>query len=363
VDAPGEARQVDAGDDLEAPAAGGDSPPVLLLYTSGSTGRPKRVVRTHAHLAAEVETLLDVFEVSPADRFLGAAPFSHVNGLTRTMLSSVVGGATLYPVPRYSRRPVLRLLAGEKLTFFCGVPHMFILLAQTRTREEADVSNLRLVFCSSAPLTPQDNRSFHERYGIWVRQLYGSSETGTISMNDEPDPGRRLATVGRALPGVEVTVLTEEGQPAPPDAEGEIAIRSPFAITSYEGNEEATRKSFVDGLYLSGDVGTIDGEGFVSLVGRKSLMINRGGFKVNPYEVEEAIRQQPDVADVAVVGAPGPHGDQIVRAVVVAGGAVTAEEIAVFCRERIADYKVPSRIEFRDALPKSAAGKVLRHEL
>jgi long-chain acyl-CoA synthetase len=270
------------------------------------------------------------------------------------MLTSMVGGATLYPVGKFARRPVLRLLAEERLTIFGAVPHMFILLAQTATREPVDLSALRLAFCASAPLTPKDNSAFHDRYGIRVRQLYGSSETGTISWNDEEDPAVHVASVGRALPGVTVEVVDEEG---------ELGIRSPFAITAYEGNEQATRKSFRGGLYLSGDVGTIDEEGFITLIGRKSLMINRGGFKVNPYEVEAAIRRHPAVEDVAVTGAPGPHGDQIVRAVVVAGEGVSAEEVALFCRERLADYKVPSRIEFRGDLPKSAAGKVLRHEL
>jgi len=362
VDEPDQVTTLDDGDGADTTRSQGESP-LLLLYTSGSTGRPKRVVRTHAHLSAEIDCLLEVFAVTHEDRFLGAAPFSHVNGLVRTMLTSMTAGAELHPVAKYSRRPVLRKLQEDRITFMGGVPHMFILLARTPTREEVRLTDLRLAFCSSAPLPPDDNRLFAERYGVWVRQLYGSSETGTMSYNIEPDPSQHTEGVGQPLPGVEIVVMDELGGILPPDTEGELAIRSPFAITSYEGNEAATAKSFRNGYYLSGDVGEMDAEGFVKLVGRKSLMINRGGFKVNPYEVEEAILKHPAVDDVGVTGAPSPHGDQIVFAAIVTNADITAEEVARFLQDRIASYKIPSRIEFRDALPKSAAGKVLRHQL
>jgi long-chain acyl-CoA synthetase len=337
-------------------ATGRDS--LLLLHTSGSTGVPKRVVRTHGQVLAETETLRTLFALSADDRVLGVTPFSHVNGLVRSMLTAMLGGATLYPLRQFARRTVLQLIAEERLTFFGGVPPMFVLLAQPPPRETSDLSSLRIVFSSSAPLTPADNRQFQRVYGLFVRQLYGSTETGTISYNDDTDVEAHLESVGRAIPSVGLTVLDEEGRQVPTGSEGEVVVSSPFAVSAYEGNAAATLRGFRNGFYLTGDLGQMSRDGYLTLTGRKGLIINRGGYKVNPHEVEEAIRRHPKVADVAVAGAPGPHGDQIVRCLVVVREHSTAEEIIRHCQERIADYKIPSRIEFRDSLPRTPTGKI-----
>jgi long-chain acyl-CoA synthetase len=320
-------------------------------------------VRTHGQLRAETEALRTLFGVSPADRFLAATPFCHVNGLVRSMLTATLAGATLYPIREFARRTVLQLISQERLTFFGGVPQLFIILAQTPPRSAVDLSSLRIIFSSSAPLTPRDNREFHRAYGVPVRQLYGSTETGTISYNDHPQLDAHLASVGRPLPGITLAVVDEDGKQVPPGAEGEIAVASPFAVSSYEGNMAATQKSFRDGFYLTGDLGCVDGDGYVTLTGRKSLMINRAGYKVNPYEVEDAIRQYPKVADAVVLGVPGPYGDDVIRCVVVPSAPCTADEIVLHCRSRIAAYKIPSRIEFRDSLPKTPTGKIRRDKM
>jgi long-chain acyl-CoA synthetase len=341
----------------------GDSPPLLQQYTSGSTGAPKRVIRTHANLLFELERLARVFHVGEDDRFLGAAPFSHVNGLVRTMLTSTFVGATLHPVRQFHRRGALELIARERITFFGAVPYMFIVLADAPVRGTVDLSSLRIVFSASAPLLPDDNRRFHAKYGRWVRQLYGSTETGTISVNLDEDVAAHLDSVGHPLPDVRVDVVDEQGRPVAAGVEGEVVVASPGAILAYAGNAEATAASFRDGVYLSGDLGRKDADGHLVLTGRKKFLINRGGFKVNPLEVEDAIRSHPKVRDVAVVGAPGPHGDDVVRCVVVASEPCAPEEIVRHCEGRIADYKIPSRIEFRDELPKSETGKLLRQKL
>jgi long-chain acyl-CoA synthetase len=279
------------------------------------------------------------------------------------MMSAMYAGATLYPVDEFKRREILDLITRERITFLGAVPQIFSILGQTPIRGEVDLSSLRVVFSSSAPLLPADNRRFHERYGIIVRQLYGSTETGSISFNRHPAPESCLESVGTAIEGVRVEVVDEKGQALPPGQEGELTIASPFAASGYLGNEVATRESFRDGAYFSGDVGTKDARGYVTITGRKKLMINRGGFKVNPYEVEAAIKEHPKVVDVAVYGAPSPQGDDLVCAVIVSSEACTTEEILMHCRDRIADYKIPARIEFRDTLPKSATGKLLRAQL
>jgi long-chain acyl-CoA synthetase len=358
------ARSLRAGTTRAEPLpAGSGAPPLLQQYTSGSTGDPKRVIRTHAQLCAELERLKEAFAVTEQDRVLGVAPFFHVNGLVRTMLTSMYTGATLFPVSQFRRREVIDLLTTAQITFFGAVPQIFTILAQTPPRGAADLSALRLVFSSSAPLLPGDSRRFSERYGIVIRQLYGSTETGTISFNRDPEPERRPDSLGRPLDGVRVQVLDERGAAVPAGAEGELAIASPFAISSYFGNEAATAESFRDGFYLPGDLGTIDADGHVRLTGRKKLLINRGGFKVNPYEVEDVLKTHPQVAEAAVYGTVGPQGDDLVCCVIVADGVCSTEDILGHCRERLADFKIPARIEFRESLPKSSTGKILRAKL
>lgn len=358
----GELRSIREGRGSPRPVPAGDSPGLVQHYTSGSTGTPKRVVRSHARVLAELEALRTLFGTSEDDRFLGVAPFSHVNGMVRTMMSAMYAGATLYPVAEFRRRDVLELMTSERITYLGAVPQIFSILSQMPASYESDLSSLRIAFSSSAPLLPSDCRRFAARYGIELRQLYGSSETGTISCNRDPRASCD-DSVGLPLDGVRVEVLDEKGRAVPAGTEGELAIASPFAASGYLGNESATRESFRDGVYFSGDLGTKDAHGRLRLTGRKKLMLNRGGFKVNPYEVEAAIREHPGVADVAVYGAPSPQGDDLVCAAIVPSGACTAEEIMAHCRERIADFKIPARIEMRDALPRSATGKILRSQL
>jgi long-chain acyl-CoA synthetase len=363
VDSPGTCEALTLGDTADRQEPCGGDPPLLLLYTSGSTGSPKRVIRTHGQLLAEGRALGAVFGVAPSDRFLGAAPFSHVNGLVRTMLTAMLAGATVYPVQHFARRPILQLVGRERLTIFGGVPQMFVLLAHAPPREAVDVSSLRVIFSASAPLRPEDNHAFHRAYGVFIRQLYGSTETGTISYNDHPNVEHHLESVGPPLAGIRLAVLGEDGVLLRPGREGEIAVSSPFAVSCYDGNPCATRTSFRDAWYLTGDLGRTDAHDNVTLTGRKSLMINRGGYKVNPHEVEEAIRQHSKVVDVVVVGEAGRHGDQIIRSVIEASEHCDAEEIILHCRSRIADYKIPSRIEFRESLPRTPTGKIRRGEL
>jgi len=354
--------RVHRGEPAGSPLSGTVSP-LFLQYTSGSTGRPKKVARSHAALVAELAALQSVFGTGPSDRFLGVTPFSHVNGLVRTMLSALYAGATLYPVDGFRRREILSLVSRERLTFWGGVPQMFAILGQTPPRGETDLSSLRLVFSSSAPLLAGDHRRFQELYGQTIRQLYGSTETGTICFNTDDDPSRSLDSVGAPLPGVAVDVVDASGQRVTDGVEGELVIRSPFAASEYLGNPLATETSFGPDGYRTGDLGCQDPRGFVFITGRTKLLLNRGGLKVNPYEVEEAIAQHPGVREVVVFGSPGPHGDDLIRCFIVPAGHLAVDDVVRHCRERIADYKIPSSFEFRGSLPRASTGKVLRAQL
>lgn len=331
--------------------------PVMYQFSSGSTGRPKRIARTHANLVFELDSLVSALGISSADRVLGVAPFSHVNGLVRSMLASVRAGATLFPMPQFERRAVADVIARERISVFIGVPFMFTMLARAHFHSPPDFSSLRVCFSSSAPLPPRTSLEFGERWGLPVRQLYGSTETGTISADVAARPV--VDSVGTPIPGVEVAVFSDDGQIAGPDAVGELAVRSPAAITSYGETGEGS-EAFRDGYFCTGDLGRRDAAGRLYLVGRKKLFINKGGYKINPREIEELIESHPNVAETVVVPVPTASGDETVKAIVTLTAPVSEDEIVEFCRGKIADFKIPSVIEFRDRLPKGPTGKVLR---
>jgi len=307
--------------------------------------------------------LVKVFDLDENDKFLGVAPFSHVNGLVRTMLTSMFTGGTLYPMANFNRREILRIISEERITYFGAVPYVYILLTATPLRNAVELSSLRTVFSASAPLMPEDNRAFADKYGVFIRQLYGSTETGTISVNNDLDIQDSPESVGLPLEGISVEIFNEKGKALPTGQQGEIGISSPYAITAYENNPEANAQCFRKGYYLSGDIGFKDGRGCLTLTGRKKFLINRGGYEVNPFEVEKAIQTYPKIREVVVYGVTTRHGDQSIQCKIVANEACTREEIIVHCSSRIAEHKIPSFIEFVEALPKSQTGKFLRNNL
>lgn len=343
--------------------AASDEAPAMYQFSSGSTGRPKRIARTHAHLLAELESLAGSLDFSPADRFLGVAPFSHVNGLMRTMMASIHAGATLYPLPRFERQAVVTLIEDSRLSVFIAVPFMFAMLAKGHVRRRPDLSSLRVCVSASAPFPCALNTAFRDRFGFHVRQLYGSTETGSISVNLLSEVSRTLESVGRPLPGVEVEVRGADGRSAAAGEVGELAVKSRFAITAYDGAPDRTDETFRDGYFLTGDLGRKDEDGLLYLVGRKTLLINRGGYKVNPREIEEVLESHPKVEEAVALGVPTSYGDERIRAVIVANAPCTEEELVEYCRSKIAPFKVPSIIEIRDSLPKSPTGKVRRDAL
>lgn len=356
----GSFRMLQGGEEKEVEKADLADPPVLLQFTSGSTGEPKRVLRTHGQLLFELRRLSEVFGLGEGEKYLGAAPFSHVNGLVRTMLLSMFGKGTLYPLPNFNRREILGIISQERITYFGAVPYMYITLTVTPLRGAVDLSSIRTAFSSSAPLLPEDNRAFKSKFGFFIRQLYGSTETGTISVNSDQDLEDSLESVGQPLDGVRVEIFDNDGTILGHGHQGEVGITSPAAITAYENNPTANAQCFRDDFYLSGDLGFKDDEGRLTLTGRKKFLINRGGYEVNPSETEKAILGYGKVEEVVVFGVPTRHGDQSIKSLIVVNAPCTEKEIIEHCRSMIADYKVPGTIEFVKSLPKSQTGKILR---
>lgn len=328
-----------------SPPAVDPDAPVMYQFSSGSTGHPKRIARTHRQLLFELDTLAETIGFGPDDRFLGAAPFSHVNGLMRTMLASLYVGAALHPVARFDRRAVAALIARERISVFIAVPFMFIALAETEFNPAPDWGALRLCISASAPLPARHNRAFRARFGRYVRQLYGSTETGTISVNLAPDIEGSLESVGQPIRGVHVDLVGEDGNRVETSDVGEIVVHSPGAV---------------DESFRTGDLGRIDPQGMLSLHGRITSFINKGGFKVDPREVEELLEEHPSVLEAAVFGVPTTHGDERVTALVVLRAPCTASELATYLASRIADFKIPSAIEFCRELPRTPTGKIRR---
>jgi long-chain acyl-CoA synthetase len=355
-------------DSHAALAAGSRSPDevVVVQYSSGSSGRPKRVPRTQRQLRAEVEAYVAAIDLGPGDTILGTIPLFHTYGLGCCLLAALASGATLAlleaPQPfALARDRALSALEREGVTVLPGVPLIFRLLSESEAT--ADLSAVRLCVSAGNALPRSTFDAFQRKFGVPIRQLYGLTETGAVSVDAEGDPVP--ASVGRPIPGVEIAILDGAGTVLPEDRIGEIAVRGPGVTSGYAGvPPELNREAFRDGWFRTGDRGRIDGAGRVFLTGRSKLLIDVMGDKVDPIEVEDVLAVHPKVREVVVVGvASDVEGEQLIKAVVVADGRCGERELIRYCQERLANYKVPKLVEFRDELPRSSLGGVLRRYL
>lgn len=334
----------------------------IYLYSTGSTGKPKRVSRTHLNLVALADNHTGTVGWAENDKILFAVPVSHTYGFGN-FISSIKIGASIIVLGDFNRNRVLDLLEEESITVFPAVPFMLDVLAKTFLPEPKDLSSLKLVISAGAPLSERIFHSFFEKYGIYPRQLYGSSETGVISINLSDDIESTFNSVGRHVNNVEVRIVDENGNKVGADEVGEIAVKSPSMTRGYFGLPEETKKVFRGGYYFTGDLGRIDRDGFIYIVGRKKFFINISGNKVDPSEVENILLKHPKVKEAVVLGVNDSEGIERVKAVLIADKGTKNKEIFEYCREQIAEYKIPRIIEFRDELPRSPTGKVLKEEL
>jgi long-chain acyl-CoA synthetase len=334
----------------------------IYLYSTGSTGKPKRVARTHKNLIALADNHTQTVGWDKSDRVLFTVPISHTYGFGN-FISSIKIGAAVVTLGEFNRHKVLERIEKESVTVFPTVPVMLDALSRTHLREPGDLSSLKLVISAGAPLSEKIFRSFHSKFGIYPRQLYGSTETGVISINLGDSVETRFSSVGRAVQNVEVRILDDRGEDVISGQVGEIAVKSPSMTTGYYGLPEESAKVFKNGYYFTGDLGRIDPDGYIYIVGRKKLFINISGNKVDPAEVENVLSTHPLVIEAAVLGVYDDKGGEVVKAVLVAEGGVEPGKVLEYCRDRLAGYKVPRIIEFTDELPRSPSGKVLREQL
>ncbi len=366
----GGALAVDALIDGHAPAALDGADPdedAVFQYSAGCTGGAKRVPRTQGQLRAEADSFVATVGLGPDDVILGTIPLFHSYGMGCCLLAALRSAATLVILDGSTpfvlqRDHALRVLERERVTVLPTVPFILRLLGEAPG--SADLSALRLCFSAAAALPHPTFEAFDARIGIPVRQLYGSTEAGAVTANLDDDPAGTWRSVGRPLQGVEIEILDPNGDPMEPDRIGEIAVRSPAMTRGYAGLDDLNRDVFRDGWFRTNDRGRVDAEGRVHIAGRTRVLIDVGGDKVDPVEVEDVLAVHPRVHEVVVVGVDsGDEGEDRVKAVVVPDGPLEARELIRFARDRLANYKAPQMVEFREEIPKSASGEVLRKYL
>src|SRR3990172_3299091 len=334
----------------------------LYLYSTGSTGRPKRVARSHFNLTALADNHTQTVGLTDNDRILFTVPLAHTYGFGN-FISAVKVGASIYVLQEFNRNKVADLIERESITLFPAVPFMLNVLAETFTHKPRDFSSLKLVISAGAPLSRQTFFKFYERFGVYPRQLYGSTETGVISINLSEDIENTFDSVGLPVKNVEVKIFREDGNEANINEVGEIAVKSPSMTKGYYGLEEQTKRVFKNGFYFTEDLGKMDEKGYIYILGRKKLFINVAGNKVDPTEVENYLLTHPKIKEVVVMGAKDKYGNELVKAVIVPKEEMDSKEIYAYCKDHVADFKLPRMVEFREEIPKSPTGKVLREYL
>lgn len=335
-----------------------------LLYTSGTTGRPKGAMMTHGHLWAKADTLARSWGWQSQDVLLHAMPIFHTHGLFLSTHCVLASGSGMIFLPRFDAEMVIRLL--PRSTVFTGVPTMYARMLASPALDAEACRNIRLFISGSAPLSAETFHAFRERTGRTILECWGMTETLTNASN--PLMGeRRAGTVGLPVPGIELRIADDDGRPRPKGEAGVLEVRTAQMFAGYWGRPEETRAAFrPDGFFITGDLGRIDEDGFLRIVGRAKDMIISGGYNIYPKEVEAAIDRIEGVTESAVIGLPHPDfGEGVIAVVERQPGREELTEGGIIHRlkEELANFKVPKRVFLVDALPRNDIGKVQKHIL
>jgi malonyl-CoA/methylmalonyl-CoA synthetase len=347
-----------------APREAGDL--AAIIYTSGTTGRSKGAMLTHGNLLSNAQTLKDYWDWRPDDVLVHALPIFHVHGLFVATHGALLNGSTMLWSSKFDPRTTVERFA--RATVFMGVPTLYVRMLEEAALTREACSRMRLFISGSAPLLVDTFAQWQERTGHTILERYGMSETVMLTSNPcrAADGERRGGTVGRALPGVDVRVVGDRGQPLPVGEIGGIEVKGPSVFQGYLGMPERKADDFTpDGWFRTGDVGRFDADGYLSIVGRSKDLVISGGYNVYPAEVEGYLNEMPGVVESAVVGVPHPDFGECVIAVVVPQGGAALEEEALIAtlKRQIANFKVPKRVFIVDELPRNAMGKVQKQLL
>ncbi len=347
-----------------------------LYYTSGTTGRPKGVILTHENVIIHAQGAIKEFNLTAKDIWGHIAPMYHLADAWATFAITMVGG-THVMVPKFEPELVLKNVQENKITISNLIPTMLNMLVNYSRVSEFDCSSLRYILSGGAPIAPELVKKIIKTFKCEYVQTYGMTETSpylTVSLLKEhlkqlpeEEQFRYLSRTGRPFINVELKVVNESGKEAKPDNSevGEIWVRGPSIFPGYWNDPEETKKAFVNGWFKTGDLAVIDNEGYVNIVDRKKDMILTGGENVYSTEVEHVLYEHPSILEAAVIGVPDEKWGEVVKAVVVLKSGIFAseDEIIEFCRGRLAHFKAPKSVEFRDELPKTGTGKIFKKAL
>ncbi|SFI82895.1 class I adenylate-forming enzyme family protein [Planctomicrobium piriforme] len=335
-----------------------------LLYTSGTTGQPKGVMLTHLNVIDNAVQFARV-HFGPDDMLLVAAPLFHCWGIINGVLGIWAAGGTAVVIRRFKADPVLELIEKVRPTQFLGVPAMVNHMTRSPARAERDLRSLRVIHSAAAPMPAELISALRDDWKVGYAESYGLTEVSPV-ITTTPAEEMRAGSCGRAMGDTELKVVCPEGRTLGVDVVGELWARGTAVSAGYYKRPEATAEVFVaDGWFRTGDIVRMDADGYVFLVDRAKDMINVGGEKVYPRDVEEVIFRHPAVADAVVVAAPDPVLGEVPRAVVALkpGAELAAEALIAFLRPVMATFKLPRTVEFVEAVPRSASGKALRRLL
>jgi len=346
------------------PGPAGPEDIALVLHTSGTTSRPKMVPLAHRNVTASAVNVRQTLRLSREDVCLNIMPLFHIHGLIGAVLSSIAAGASIACAPSFDALKFFRWFAEANPTWYTAVPtmHQAILGRSARNAEIVAAGRLRLIRSSSSSLPPQVMRELEKAFNVPVLESYGMTEAAhQIASNPLPPRERFAGSVGIAA-GPEIAVMADAGNLLNANEIGEVAIRGRNVTAGYENNPEANAKAWTNGWFRTGDQGYLDQKGYLRLTGRLKEMINRGGEKISPLEIETALLDHPRVAQAVAFAMPHPMlGEEVAAAVVLCEGVTAAEnELREFVSERLAHFKVPRKILFLDTIPKGPTGKLQR---
>ena len=340
----------------------------LLQYTGGTTGFPKGVMLTHKNLIANT-AMCDAWLYKAKSReetILGILPFFHVYGMTTVLILTILKQSKMVLLPKFDVEQALKTIDKQKPTLFPGAPTMYIGILNHPDLSKYDLSSIKACISGSAPLPLEVQEKFEAVTGGRLVEGYGLTETSPVT-HANPIWGNRInGSIGLPWPNTDAVILRSgESEVLPPGEMGEIAIKGPQVMKGYWNRPEETAMTFTDGWFLTGDLGYMDEKGYFYVVDRKKDMIIAGGYNIYPREVEEVLYEHEAIQECVVAGIPDPYRGETVKAYIVLkeGKSVTDKELNEFCRKNLAAYKVPRYYEFRDELPKTAVGKILRRTL
>jgi acyl-CoA synthetase (AMP-forming)/AMP-acid ligase II len=361
LDADGQVRLSSNGPTVSRNDRNADDDIALILHTSGTTSRPKRVPLSHANLMTSAANVAATYQLTPDDVSLCVMPLFHVHGLVGSTLATFFSGGTVVVPAKFNPLSFWATVREKHATWYSAVPTIHqVLLSRAKGTRPDGAQQLRFIRSCSAALSPQTMADLETVFGVPVLEAYGMTEAAhQMASNPLPPAARKGGSVGRGT-DVAIAILDKEGRELPIGATGEVSIKGANVFAGYEGNPEANAESFSNGWFRTGDQGYLDSENYLTLSGRIKELINRGGEKISPREIDEVLVTHPAVAEAVCFGIPDRVYGEDVAAAVVLKGEATEKELIAHCRSSLSEFKCPKTIYIMDSIPRTATGKIQR---